>query len=133
MCDNQIFLPRLSSLRTNLTNISNDTTNRVNKSGIISKTMEQILLINQLLTEKVNNFNTSALRLLALRGLHTLRVRRVALRAPGLFNLNYFWIFFLYIYIVNKGLGIIFDMDPKIRYSRSTPLKTPCQPLKASF
>ena len=37
---------------------------------------------------------TSTLRLLALRGLRTLCVRRVALRVPGVTQSNIFWIFF---------------------------------------
>ena len=36
---------------------------------------------------------TSTLRLLAMRGLRTLCVRRVALRAPGVTQSNIFWIF----------------------------------------
>ena len=47
---------------------------------------------------------TSALCMLALRGLRTLRVRRVALRAPEVTQSNLFWdIFIFYINIVNKG------------------------------
>ena len=46
---------------------------------------------------------TSALRLLALRGLQTLRIRRVALRAPGVSQSNIHWDFLLYINIVNKS------------------------------
>ena len=59
-------------------------------------------------------YKTSTLRLLALRGLRTLRVRRVALRAPGVTQSNIFWDFFLYINILNKGQRKISHMDPKI-------------------
>ena len=46
---------------------------------------------------------TSALRLLALRGLRTLRVRRVSLRAPEVAQSNLFWEFFsLYAYCKQK-------------------------------
>ena len=43
---------------------------------------------------------TSALRLLALRGLRTLRVHRVALRAPGVTQSKVFLEFFSFIYIL---------------------------------
>ena len=59
-------------------------------------------------------YKTSTLRLLALRGLRTLRVRRVALRVPGVTQSNIFWDFFLYINILNKCQRKISHMDPKI-------------------
>ena len=43
---------------------------------------------------------TSVLRLLALRGLRTLCVRRVALRAPGVTQSKLFLEFFSFIYIL---------------------------------
>ena len=47
---------------------------------------------------------TSTLRLLALRGLRTLRVRRVSLRAPGVTQSNIFWDFFpLYKYFKQRS------------------------------
>ena len=69
---------------------------------------------------------TSALRLLALRGLRTLRVRRVALRAPGVTQSKLFLEFFsLYIYIGNKGQRIIFHMDPIFEiYTPENPMST---------
>ena len=57
-------------------------------------------------TNKILAFNiedTSALRLLALHGLRTLRIRRVTLRAPGVTQSNLFWEFFvLYKYCKQK-------------------------------
>ena len=78
-------------------------------------------------------FSTSTLRLLALRGLRTRSVRRVALWAPGVTQSSIFWNFYFYINIVDKGRRVNSLMDPKIYYSKSTPLKTPCQPLEASL
>ena len=49
---------------------------------------------------------TSARRLLALRGLRTLRVRRVALRAPGVTQSKLFLEFFpLYIYCKQRRMN----------------------------
>ena len=55
--------------------------------------------------------NTSALRLLALRGLRTLRIRRVALRAPEVTQSNLFY----------------FSYGSEDINSKSTALKIQCQ------
>ena len=62
-----------------------------------------------------NFIRTSALRLLALRGMRTLCVRRVALQAPGITQSKLFWDFLpLYLYTVNKSKQIIYHIDLKI-------------------
>ena len=38
----------------------------------------------------------------------------------------------LYVSNVNKSKQVIYHIDLKILYSKSTPLKTPCQPLEAT-
>ena len=81
---------------------------------ILTNFLEDLLNSINAIETRLMFVYTSTLRLLALRGLRTLRVRRVALRAPGVTQSNIFWNSFLYITIVNKGRQIISHMDLKI-------------------
>ena len=78
--------------------------------------------------------NTSALRLLALRGLRTLRVRRVALWAPEVTQSKLFLEFFpLYIvYCKQRSTNNFSYGSENMIFEIYTP-ETPCQPLKSSF
>ena len=74
---------------------------------------------------------TSTLRLLALRGLRTHSVRRVALRAPRVTQSNIFWNFFPLNKYCKQRSTNNFSYGSENIISKSTALKSPCQPLEA--
>ena len=82
-------------------------------------------LFNQFVTDIIY---TSALRLLALRGLRTLRVRRVSLREPEVAQSNLFWEFFtLYEYCKQKyTINLSFRSENMIFeiYTTKNPMST---------
>ena len=80
------------------------------------------------------SYSTSALRLLALRGLRTLCVRGVALRAPGMLNLNYFWNFPfpLYIYCKQRSTKIFSYGSENMIFEIYTP-ENPMSTVESKF
>ena len=71
-------------------------TELLDSCGLVVKQLKRKRIIPSHIRLAMLNY-TSALRLFALRGLWTLCVHRVALRAPGVTQYNLFWDFFSFI------------------------------------